>query len=53
MPQLYQQVKLILALLQSSEIICWGWDANAQLGDGEAFLNTDSFVPVKVSDTVT
>ena len=41
------------ALLQSSEIICWGWDANAQLGDGEAFLNTDSFVPVKVSDTTT
>ena len=40
------------ALHESGRITCWGWDAEGQLGDGQAFFNTNSFVPVKVSDTI-
>ena len=36
------------AVHESGYVTCWGWDDNGQLGDGQAFVNTSSFVPVKV-----
>ena len=36
------------ALHESGEITCWGWDDQGQLGDGQAFDNTNSYTPVKV-----
>ena len=39
------------AILGSGEVICWGWDDNGQLGDGQAFESTNSAVPVKVFGT--
>ena len=41
------------ALRESGQITCWGWNESGQLGDGEIWESNDSFVPVKVSATVT
>ena len=39
------------ALRQSGSVTCWGWDEHGQLGDGQIFASTNSFVPVKVFGT--
>ena len=39
------------ALLSNGEITCWGWNESGQLGNGEAFVQTNSAVPVKVFGT--
>ena len=39
------------ALRESGQVICWGWDENGQLGDGEALDDTGSVSPVTVFGT--